>query len=62
MRSAELISIQRSAAMLPPGTAVPLPRESLLALVEEVLSQRSLLERLGTDLRDVARRSRAGDA
>jgi hypothetical protein len=59
MNNAELISLQRSAAMAAPGSAVPMPRERVLELLDEVLSSRSLLERLGTDLRSVADHGRS---
>lgn len=56
--NAELIALQRSTAMLSPGQRVPVERERLQELCEELLESRDLLERLGTDLRRVARRSR----
>jgi hypothetical protein len=40
--------------MLQPGQTLPLAREDVLELYEELLSCRQLLARLGTDLRSVA--------
>jgi hypothetical protein len=51
-----LISIGRSAAMAPPCSKVTIERETLCSLVDEVVAQRALLERFGTDLRSIARR------
>ena len=55
---AELVAIQRSAAMLREGQTYALPRGVLIELVDEVLEARQLLERLGGDLRAVAARAR----
>ena len=48
---AELVAIQRSAAMLREGQTYALPCEVLIELVGEVLEARQLLERLGGDRR-----------
>ena len=56
--TAELVAIQRSAAMLREDQTYGLPREVLIELVDEVLEARQLLERLGGDLRAVAARAR----
>jgi hypothetical protein len=56
----ELISIGRSAPMAPPRSKVTIERETLCALVDEVVAQRVLLERFGGDLRTIAQRSRDG--
>lgn len=55
---ADLVALHRSAAMLPPGSDVAVPREQLLGVLVELLEARSLLTRLGSDLRAVARRGR----
>jgi len=55
---AELVALQRSAAMGAPGSAVAVRRELLLALVDELLATRSLLARVGGDLRTIARHAR----
>ena len=54
--SGQLVALQRSAAMLLPGQTIPVDRETLTALCSELLDARSLLERLGADLRTVATR------
>lgn len=56
--TAELIALQRSTAMLPPGQRMPVDRDQLQGLCQELLEARELLDRLGTDLRTVARRTR----
>jgi hypothetical protein len=56
--TAELVAIQRSAAMLREGQTYALPRNELIELIAEVIEARQLLERLGGDLRTVAARSR----
>lgn len=43
--------------MLSPGTNIGVERDLLLSLLDELISQRALLQRLGTDLRTVARRA-----
>lgn len=58
--TAELIAMQRSAAMLTPGRQQPVDRDVLIELCAEVLESRQLLARLGADLRTVAQRSREG--
>lgn len=54
---ATLVGMQRSAAMLSNGQTVPVEGKVLYAMCSELLEQRQLLERLGTDLRSVARRA-----
>jgi hypothetical protein len=56
--TAELVAIQRSAAMLREGQTYAVPRDELIELIAEVIEARQLLERLGGDLRTVAARSR----
>ena len=51
---AELISIQRSAAMIQPRGTFPVERDVLMNLIGEVLEQRQLLARFGADLKVVA--------
>ena len=53
----ELIALSRSAAMMPPGSNLPVERDVLIATIEELLETRRLLSRLGADLKTVARRS-----
>jgi hypothetical protein len=55
----ELTVLIRSAAMAPPASKVGVEREQLIEALEELLQQRSLLRRLGDDLRTVARTSQA---
>ena len=50
----DLISMQRSAAMAPPMSKVPVDRDVLIELIEELLGKRSLLARFGKDLKAVA--------
>jgi hypothetical protein len=54
---AELVALQRSTAMLQPGTTVPMRREELLELLEELTATRALLARLGADRKTIARRA-----
>jgi hypothetical protein len=54
---ADLIALHRSTAMLPPGSKTEVERDVLLQLVDELLSQRALLQRLGADLKSVARKA-----
>jgi hypothetical protein len=54
---ADLISLQRSTAMLTPGERASVSREDLLDVLEELIATRQLLSRLGGDLKAVARRS-----
>ena len=51
----ELTALIRSAAMATPKSKVGVEREQLIEALEELLQQRSLLRRLGDDLRTVAR-------
>jgi hypothetical protein len=48
--------------MAPPCSKVTIERETLCALVDEVVAQRALLERFDGDLRTIAQRSRHADA
>jgi hypothetical protein len=57
--TAQVVALQRSAAMLPPGQSLPVARDELFELCRELLEARQLLARLGTDLRTVAARSRS---
>jgi hypothetical protein len=59
--TAELVALQRSTAMVAPGQPVPVERERLHALCTELIEARQLLARLGSDLREVAARSRQND-
>ena len=54
---ADLVSLQRSAAMLQPGTSIGVERDLLLRVLDELFSQRALLQRLGADLKTVARKA-----
>lgn len=45
--------------MFSPGTNIGVERDLLLSLLDELINQRALLQRLGADLRTVAQRSRA---
>lgn len=56
----ELTALIRSAATAPPKSKVGVDREQLIESLEELLQQRSLLRRLGDDLRTVARSGRSG--
>jgi hypothetical protein len=58
MSASELVALQRSAAMLPPGQSQPVDRDTLHALCSELLEARELMSRLGADLRTIAQRSR----
>jgi len=51
----ELTALLRSAAMAAPSSKVAVEREVLIELGQELLQQRSLLRRLGGDLKTVAR-------
>jgi hypothetical protein len=50
----DLVSIQRSAAMALPMSKVPVERDVLIEIIEELLGKRSLLARFGADLKAVA--------
>lgn len=56
---ADLIALHRSTAMLSPGTNIGVERDLLLSLLDELITQRALLQRLGADLRTVARRAQS---
>jgi hypothetical protein len=55
---ADLIALHRSTAMLQPGTNIGVERDLLLQLLDELIAQRALLQRLGADLKSVARKGR----
>ena len=55
---ADLISLQRSAAMLQPGASLAVERDLLIRVLDELFSQRALLQRLGADLKSVARKAK----
>ena len=55
--NAQLVSMQRSAGMAQRGQSCPVDRDVLVDLCGELLEARSLLARLGTDLRTVAGRA-----
>jgi hypothetical protein len=57
MNTADLIATQRSAAMAPPNTDIKIQRDDLIEIIEELLDQRRLLQRVGTDLRTIARQA-----
>ena len=60
MNTADLIATQRSAAMAPPNTDIKIHRDDLIEIIEiieELLDQRRLLQRVGTDLKTIARRA-----
>jgi len=61
MELSDIIALQRSAAMLRPGQTMPVERDELLELCEEIVSSRQLLARLGADLRTVAARGKRPD-
>lgn len=50
----KLTALRRSAVMINPGGSIPVARDELVALCDELLANRQLLARLGTDLRAVA--------
>ena len=52
--TADLTSLMRSCAMLSSGQSIPVDRDQLYQLCEEVLETRQLLQRFGSDLRSVA--------
>jgi len=55
---ADLVSLQRSAAMLSTGQKMPVDRDELLDMCGELIGTRRLLARLGGDLKTVARRAK----
>ena len=55
---ADLIALQRSAAMLEPHAIASVRREELLAVLDELIALRQLVERFGTDMRHIAKRGR----
>jgi hypothetical protein len=54
----DLVALQRSAAMLPPGASLPVDRDQAFQMCSELIEARQLLTRLGSDLRSVANLSR----
>lgn len=50
----KLTALRRSAAMVHVGGSIPVDRDELVEMCEELLATRQLLLRLGTDLRAVA--------
>jgi hypothetical protein len=52
--SSELTILMRSAAMLRPGQTMPVDRDRLYAMCDELLSLRELVKRVGADLREIA--------
>jgi len=57
-RLADLVSLQRSAAMLGVGQKMPVDRDELLEMCSDLIECRQLLTRLGGDLKTVARRAK----
>lgn len=57
MEQADLISWHRSVAMAAPRSTVSAQREQLLDVLDELISVRTLLSRLGADIKSVARRA-----
>jgi hypothetical protein len=53
-----IVTLQRSAAMLTRGQSMPVDRDVLIELCEELIEQRELLRRVGSDLRTIALRAR----
>jgi hypothetical protein len=58
MPDGDLVSLQRSAAMLHRGQAINIDRDQLFEIVDELLQLRDLTRRVGGDLRALAARSR----
>ena len=54
---ADLVALHRSTAMLSPDAPTAVSRDVLLEVLDELIAARALIHRLGTDLRDVARRA-----
>jgi hypothetical protein len=54
----DLVSLRRSAAMLTPGQTIPVERDTLIRILDELDQSQRLLERFGTDLTTIARRAR----
>ena len=50
----DLENLRRSAAMIQPHQSLPVNRQDVLAMCDELVESRSLLARLGTDLKTVA--------
>ena len=44
--------------MLQPGASIGVERDLLIRVLDELFSQRALLQRLGADLKSVARKAR----
>lgn len=62
LNQANLVTLQRSAAMLPAGTPVPVERDDLLELIEELFELRRLVQRFGGDLKTIARHATAASS
>ena len=62
MTQAELVTLQRSAAMLPAGTSVPVGRDDIIELIDELFELRRLVQRFGGDLKTLARHAGGGGA
>lgn len=43
--------------MAPPNSDIRVSRDDLIEIIQELLDQRRLLERVGTDLKTIARRA-----
>ena len=54
----ELVSLRRSAAMIQPHQMLPINRQVVMEMCDELIESRQLLNRLGSDLRTVAAKSR----
>ena len=50
----KLTALRRSAVMISPTASIPLERDELVALGDEILATRQLLTGLGDDLRAIA--------
>ena len=55
MNQAELVTLQRSAAMQLAGTSVAVDRDDIIELIEELFELRRLVQRVGGDLKTLAR-------
>jgi hypothetical protein len=55
MNQAELVTMQRSAAMQLAGTTVSVDRDDIIELIEELFELRRLVQRVGGDLKTLAR-------
>jgi hypothetical protein len=55
LSQADLVSVQRSAAMQLAGTKVSVDRDDIIELIEELFELRRLVQRVGGDLKTLAR-------